>query len=308
METKAAVDSFILDRKSANRSDWTIDFYTRMLRPFARACPELPEEPTPIRAFMAGIKGEDATKHCYFRAVRALYNFVHREWGFPLGAEKKEDRANPITRVSAPKVGRKVMRSLRLQELYQLLNSPNGHREAKWHLRDQAIVTLLADTAIRVSEAVLTWDRLNGETIYVNGKTGGREVPILPETRQLLEKLRQWNDTHSGPNPCVFLGKKGPLTARGIQELVQRAFRRAGLNGPRSSPHTLRHTFARNWLAEGGDPYSLQQILGHRSMEMVRHYVAMNTAEVVKQHQRFSPVRSQARLAQGALWAQGPSA
>ncbi len=313
METKAAVDSFLLDRGAANLSEWTIDWYKRKLRRFCSRCPELPEEPAPIREFLASIQERmrpsratselsDETKHGFFRAVRALYNFVQREWGFPLGSDDKKDDANPIRRLTAPRVKRKVMRSLSLDELHRLLNAPNGCRESKWHLRDEAIVTLLADTGIRLSEAVLTWDSLNGGTIYVDGKTGQREVPILPETHQLLDKLRKWNEASFGSNPYVFLGKKGALSPHGIQQAVKRIFKRAGLNGSRSSPHTLRHTFARNWVAEGGDPFSLQQILGHTTMTMVRRYVAMNTRELVKQHQRFSPVRAQARLSQGSLW------
>ena len=313
VETRAAIGCFLLDRESANLSKWTIDWYKRKLRRFCSRCPELPEEPVPIREFLASIQERmrpstatsglsDETKHGYFRAVRALYNFVQREWGFPLGSDDKRDDANPIRRLTAPRIKRKVMRSLSLDELHRLLNAPNGCRESKWHLRDEAIVTLIADTGIRLSEAVLTWDSLNGGTIYVDGKTGQREVPILPETRELLEKLRQWNQTQFGPSPYVFLGKQGPLTPQGVQEAVERTFKRAGLNGSRSSPHTLRHTFARNWVAEGGDPFSLQQILGHTTMTMVRRYVAMNTRELVKQHQRFSPVRAQARLSQGSLW------
>jgi len=302
METRAAVDSFLLDREGANRSAWTIEWYTRKLLRFATRYPELPEAPAPIREFLAKIAGEDETKHGYFRAVRALYNFVHREWGFPLGSSDKRVDANPIKRVTAPRVRPKVMRSLSLKELHQLLNAPNGCREPKWHLRDLAIITLLADTGTRLGEALLTWDRLNGDSICVNGKTGEREVPILPETRQMLEKLRQWNQAHFGPNPYVFLGKKGPLTPHGLQQAVERAFRRAGLNGPRSSPHTLRHTFGRNWLAGGGDLRSLQILMGHARITTTEKYTALISAEVFMKHRQFSPVRTQARLAQGALW------
>lgn len=305
METKAAIRAFLLDRESSNTSPRTVDWYRQKLWSFCDRYPELPETSEPIREFMCALNGEDETKHGYFRCLRAFYNFVHQEYGFPLSADQKSADANPIKKLKAPRVRRKVMRSLSLEELHRLLNAPNGCRESSWHLRDQAIVTLLADTGIRLGEAILTWDALNGETIYVNGKTGEREVPVSPETRQLLEKLREWNDTDFGPSPYVFQGKKGPLTPRGIQQAVRRAFQRAGLNGHRSSPHTLRHTFGRNWVAEGGDPHTLQDIFGHATMTMVRRYVAMNTKERIRQHRRFSPVRAQARLAQGALWQEG---
>ncbi len=302
METGVAIQAFLLDRESSNVSPRTLEWYRQELGAFCTVNPELPETPDSIRLFLKDIQGADETKHAYFRSLRAFYNFIHKEYGFPLASKRKSDEANPIKKITAPRIKRKVMRSLSLEELHQLLNAPNGAREANWHLRDLAIITIIADTGIRLGEAILTWDAVNSDTINVNGKTGEREVPISPEALQLLGKLRDWNDTHFGTSQFVFLGKKGPLTPRGIQQVVRRAFMRAGLNGRRSTPHTLRHTFGRNWVAEGGDPYTLQQIFGHTTMTMVRRYVTMNTKELVKQHRRFSPVRTQARLSQSSLW------
>lgn len=307
MRTQEAIDAFLLDRRASNLSPATIYWYRKRLRPFERRYPELPETPGPIREFQASLTCGDETQHGYFRALHALYNFIHMEYGFPLSAKRKRDEANPITKIKPPKVRQKVMRSLSLEQLHQLLNAGNGARESKWHFRDQTMVQLIADTGMRLGEAILRWDNINQDTVYVNGKTGEREVPILPETRRLLERLRQWNEANFGESPFVFLGKKGPLTSQGIQEAVERAFKRAGLSGPRSTPHTLRHTFGCNWNAEGGDPYTLQQIFGHTTMTMVKKYVRVNVREMVRQHQRFSPVRAQVRLAQGSLWEDRPA-
>ena len=131
MRTYRAIDSFLLERESKNLSPNTVDWYRRMLRPFLQRYSELPEKPEAVRLFMRGVGGSDHAKHAHYRAVRALYNFVHREWGFPLEEAVKNSEANPIRRVAAPVLRRKVMRTLSLEELHRLVTCPNVARERK---------------------------------------------------------------------------------------------------------------------------------------------------------------------------------
>ena len=82
--------------------------------------------------------------------------------------------------------------------------------------------------------------------------------------------------------PRLFLSDKGlPLTRNGIQQMIRRMGRKAGITGVRCSPHTLRHSFAKHYLLNGGDIFSLAS---------VRIYLNLFAADVKKQHQRFSPV------------------
>ncbi|MFC1956794.1 tyrosine-type recombinase/integrase [Chloroflexota bacterium] len=80
------------------------------------------------------------------------------------------------------------------------------------------------------------------------------------------------------------------LKKRAVQSMLGRLGKRGGISGVRCSPHTFRHTLARNYLMYGGDVFSLQRILGHSSLEMVRAYVQLAAGDIAAQHRKFSPV------------------
>lgn len=65
---------------------------------------------------------------------------------------------------------------------------------------------------------------------------------------------------------------------------------RAGIRNKRVSPHTLRHTGALFYVMNGGDPFSLQKILGHSDMSTFRKYIQMTNSDVRRQHNSFSPL------------------
>lgn len=87
----------------------------------------------------------------------------------------------------------------------------------------------------------------------------------------------------------VFLNLDGrPMTEAGLKLMIQRLAQSSGVK--RLHAHLLRHTFAVNYLMNGGDVLTLQQILGHTTLEIVRHYINLANAHVMTQHMRFSAV------------------
>lgn len=89
----------------------------------------------------------------------------------------------------------------------------------------------------------------------------------------------------------VFLRSDGlPTTGNYVYRLVRGYGETAGLEGVRCSPHTFRHTFAKNYLLNGGDLFTLQKILGHSSLYVVRLYVNLASEDVQAQHRRYSPM------------------
>lgn len=79
------------------------------------------------------------------------------------------------------------------------------------------------------------------------------------------------------------------MQIRRIQARIRRCGDKAGIKGIRCSPHTLRHTAAVMWIRNGGDVFSLQQMLGHNTLDMVRVYVNLALSDVEAAHRRYSP-------------------
>ena len=151
------------------------------------------------------------------------------------------------------------------------------------------------DTGIRCSELIGLKPKdidMERGSMKVLGK-GSRErmVPIGNGVQKALQR----HSFHFRPEPLdteaeeLFLSLDGnPLSVNAIKLLFARLAKKSGVK--RLHAHLCRHTFATNYLINGGDVFSLQQILGHSTLEMVRNYVNLASTQVTIQHRKFSPV------------------
>ncbi len=115
-----------------------------------------------------------------------------------------------------------------------------------------------------------------------------RLVPVGTSSRRAIGRYLAQRG-RGEPDESVFLAEVGTgLTFHGIQQILKRLKASAGLER-RCSPHTFRHTFAHNYLVNGGDVFTLQRILGHTSLDMVRRYVALADTDVASRHDLASP-------------------
>jgi site-specific recombinase XerD len=87
----------------------------------------------------------------------------------------------------------------------------------------------------------------------------------------------------------LFLTSGGrPVTSNAIKLLFHRLARASGIE--RLHAHLCRHTFAVNYIMNGGDLSSLKEILGHTTFEMVNHYLHFTRSQITAQHRKFSPM------------------
>jgi len=136
---------------------------------------------------------------------------------------------------------------------------------------------------IRCGEsASLRREDISGNTIKVCGKTGERIVPISESTAHLL--------SHIGQGEYLFIGRRGPLTAEGISKIVKKYLKSLGIK-KKLGPHLLRHTAATQFIENGGNPFVLQQILGHATLKATSEYVRLAATKMAAK-QQFSAIQN----------------
>ncbi len=226
-------------------------------------------------------------------SVQGYVRTIKVFWSWLLEEDYIED--NPIARLKLPRVPHKVITTFTPEQIQALIGSLD--RRTSTGFRNYTIILLLLDTGIRLSELTnLEIEDIDfGQScMLVNGK-GSRErtVPFGIQVRRALWRYARDYQPHpaSPKKKHFFLSEGGfPLRPRSVQSVIMRMGKRAGISGVRCSPHTLRHTFAKMYLLEGGDIFSLQKILGHASLEMVKAYLNLASSDVSQQHRRFSPI------------------
>ncbi len=163
-------------------------------------------------------------------------------------------------------------------------------RARRW----SAMLWLLLDTGLRLAEFTdLTLEHLDLERGEARVLGKGRRERLVPIGSSALLALRRYLEVRGGPpRGALFLDDDGrPLSRNAVYRAVRRLSAKAGIEGVRCSPHTLRHTFATRFLTLGGDLLSLQRLLGHspRSLDVTQRYISLLDADIRAAHRRFSP-------------------
>lgn len=241
-------------------------------------------KPALVRQFLTEtLKKNSAATANHNRAVLfRMFKFLVRE-----GFVKK----NPIEHVDKLREDRKIIKTLTPTEVDKLINACNPRTFAG--LRDRALMTLLYDTGLRISEALTLTDKdinLTNQTIKVAGK-GGKErlVPFGQSVRKMLSLYLSRRGMVEGTDLLFVNCYGGQLDRNDVAHAMKRHAVRAGVQGDKATPHKFRHSFAVQFLRNGGDVFSLQTILGHATLEMTRRYVALAQSDVENVHRRYSP-------------------
>ena len=277
MRTELALREFLDSRISSNLSSRTIEWYEDRLRPFSKSCPNLPTQPQPIENFLASARGSLETKRDSYNALRTFFRFI----------SSRHRISNPMDAINPPRRPKTLMATLEANELMKLLHLAQN-------MRDRAILTLIMDNGMRAGEVCsLLKHNIKQETVVVYGKTGWREVPISDETRWLFLQVAS-----QSPDEHVFHGHKGRITRFGIYRIVREYMEKADIKGPKLGPHRIRHAFGKNYLVQGGDLRSLQEIMGHTDVKTTQKYATLNLTDIVNKHRKFSPLRAAHAAAQ----------
>ena len=237
-------------------------------------------------------------------ALRAFFRTLHAEQIIP------ED---PSADLDSPDLWKRLPTTLSAEEVEALLAAPDT--TDAFGLRDRALLELLYASGMRESEAAdLSLDRLHLDESFVRVIGKGRKVRVVPIGARAVEALREYLErgrpalegsprsevrspksevrsprSDARKTDAVFLSKSGrPLTRMTIWRIVERHVLAAGIEG-HVSPHTLRHSFATHLLANGADVRSIQEMLGHASIQTTQVYTHVDSDRLLAIHRRFHP-------------------
>jgi integrase/recombinase XerD len=177
-------------------------------------------------------------------------------------------------------------------EMLQLLRQPD--QTTFTGFRDYTMMIILLDTGIRIAELLsLTLKDVNLKEKELRIRFGkgqkARNVPFQKTCAKVLQSYIQ--ERRDVTTDALFITlENAPLQIRTVQERIKDYGKMAQIHGVRVSPHTFRHSMAKLYIRNGGDPFSLQQILGHSSLDMIHTYVQLFSNEVREQHKKYSPV------------------
>ncbi|HEX7380207.1 MAG TPA: tyrosine recombinase XerC [Pirellulales bacterium] len=242
-----------------------------------------------LRGFLAALHERQYAKTTIARRLASMRSF------FRFGQREGWTEANPAKPLRNPRKSRSLPHFLSSDELDRLLSAPPADKPLG--LRDRAILEVLYSAGLRVSESVglnegdIDWSQ---GILRVRGK--GKRERLAPLGSFAVKAVKQWFGVRrlssrepTGMDAPVFVNKSGRrLTTRSVGRLLEKHIAVAGLDR-RTTPHTLRHSFATHLLDRGADIRSVQELLGHKSLVTTQIYTHLSTANLRAVYEKAHP-------------------
>ncbi len=284
-------------RVERNASDLTIKSYREDLAALATylteaqgACPAPQALGTlDLRGYVAALHEAGYAKTTIARRLASMRSF------FRFGQREGWSSANPAKPLRNPRKSRSLPHFLGTDDIGRLLETPPANKSDG--LRDRAILETLYSAGLRVSELVSIndsdLDRAAG-VLRVRGK--GKRERLAPIGSYASKAIASWLRVRNSaprdeknPHRPVFTSRLGTrLTTRSVARMLEKHLRVSGLD-QRTTPHTLRHSFATHLLDRGADIRSVQELLGHKSLVTTQIYTHVSTAGLRAAYEKAHP-------------------
>ncbi|WP_312149906.1 tyrosine-type recombinase/integrase [Paenibacillus odorifer] len=219
----------------------------------------------------------------YVRNIKVFFNYLYQV--------EKEITKNPMEKIENPKVERKFKQTLSPNQLKGIFNQ---FESSTFHgYRNRVITRLLLDTGMRVGECLSLLPEnidFQHKSIHVINAKNKQErfVYFSYKTANELKSWLRFRDRYSD-SPFMFPTTKGTqLEVRNYERALRQAGEKVGVH---VHPHLLRNNFAKYYILNGGDWFSLCRILGHSSVEVTQKaYLDFSDEEIGKKYQKHSPL------------------
>ncbi len=256
-----------------------------------------------LRGYVSALHDSGYAKSSIARHIATLRSF------FRFGMREGWAESNPAKPLRTPRQGRSLPHFLSAEELGRLFDAPPPSEPMG--LRDRAILETMYSAGLRVSEVVGLDDAdldFQAGLLRVRGK--GRRERLAPVGSYAVNALQRWlrvrklhpqekgtqlicatKKLAASPFPAapVFVNRFGRrLTTRSVARMLEKYLKITGLDS-RTSPHSLRHSFATHLLDRGADIRSVQELLGHKSLVTTQIYTHVSTTALREIYQRAHP-------------------
>jgi len=281
---------FLLSCKVNELSPRTIEDYAQKVGAFVAFCQSQgvkePQDVTTnhVRIFLLVLREriKPSSIHDYYGCINRFFNWLVQESIL---------EHSPMERMKPPRVPKQVIQPFSQDDIRRMLvvldeDSFRGYRNT-------AVILTFLDTGLRLSELAtiqLTDIDFDNGIMKVMGK--GRKERFVRVGKDAQKAILRYLLMRKDKLPSLWVTDHGePIKARGIQSLIKRLGKRAGITDARCSPHTFRHTFAVSCLRNGMGEFNLQSLLGHTTLEMTRRYVrTFGVSDALSAHEKASPV------------------
>lgn len=283
-------DEFILNCKARNLREYTIKFYDNTIRTIYKFI----QPKTYIDSitsdtvdnFILACKNElnikDTTINTYLRALKTiLYFFMGKGY-------MKEFK------ISLIKMDKEIIETYSESELDLLLRKPNIKKCDFIEYRNWVMCNFLLAVGCRLNSLInikIEDIDFSNNMVYLK-TTKNRKPLIIPLSETIIPILKEYINIRKGENEdylfCTAFGTQ--VNRNTISGNLRSYNRKRGVTI--TGIHRFRHTFAKNWILNGGDIFRLQKILGHSDMEVVRNYVNMFTNDLQKDFNEFNPLEN----------------
>ena len=219
-------------------------------------------------------------------SLRSFYRFAQ---------QRQLASSNPAKPLRNPRGQRKLPHFLTNDEVGKLLEAPTTL--SVMGLRDHAILETMYSAGLRVSEVVgLNDGDLEFEEGIARIRGKGRKERLSPLGSYAIDALHAYKQVRvlsptapTGREAPVFVNRFGNrLTTRSVGRMLEKYIAQQGLDS-RTTPHTLRHSFATHLLDRGADIRSVQELLGHKSLVTTQIYTHLSTANLREVYLRAHP-------------------
>lgn len=285
------IHGFLIAKQAAGLAAGTLNFYKFKLSNFVAFCETIHVadiesiDASLIREWLlaltaAGHRPGGAAAH--YRSLKAFMLWYETE-------SAADGWRNPIRKVPAPKVPEELLEPVQIAQVKVMLAQCD---DSKLGIRDRAILLTLLDTGVRASELLAAdlgdFEPIGGVLTVRRGKGGkGRIVFAGQRTRRAL---RAWLKAR-GPEPGPLFTNRtlDRLKYYGLAAMLRRRAATAGVH-PAPMPHAFRRAFALSMLRGGADLISIQRLLGHSDLSVLKRYVKQTADDLQTMHAAHSPV------------------